>query len=223
MATRARIEVRLPATPRKRRKRSLAPKKQPRQPRAQLTYDSILDASARILEDLGYAALTTNGVAAISGVAVGGVYAYFPNKEAIVAELVRRTVERSLKELEAVFAQAAELSDRDEALPALVRGCVKVMSRQRVLLRVLLEQVPFLHDLDVIKAFPMRLFTLAWTSRAIAKNGIADDDARARAYLFLLIPIGRWVPYTAIIERPAWLGEQEAEEAMIEIFQRLLS
>jgi hypothetical protein len=44
----------------------------------------------------------------------------------------------------------------------------------------------------------------------------------ARAYLHLLIPIGRWVPYAAIIDRPAWLSAEAAAGAMA-IFRRLLT
>ena len=43
----------------------------PTQSRSQATYDSIVDAAARLLERHGYAALTTNHVAEAAGVAIG--------------------------------------------------------------------------------------------------------------------------------------------------------
>jgi len=43
------------------------------------------------------------------------------------------------------------------------------------------------------------------------------------AYLYLLVPIGRWVPYAAIVDRPSWLSAQDAEDATVEIFRRLLA
>src|SRR5688572_3227422 len=70
----------------------LQPRKRPRQARSRATYQSLLDATARVLERHGYAALTTNHVAEAAGVAVGSLYEYFPSKEVIVAELVRRTM-----------------------------------------------------------------------------------------------------------------------------------
>jgi AcrR family transcriptional regulator len=222
MSPRARISSLLPSVPRPRAKPRLKPKKSPQQPRAKLTYDSILDASARILEDLGYEALTTNGVAAVSGVAVGGVYAYFPNKESIVAELVRRTLTFIVAEIEQAFASVAHLEDRDLAIEQLVRQCARVLGQRRALLKVFFEQVPFLSSLDEVKNFPLRLFEVAWKARSIAQPNIADGNLRAQAYLYLMIPIGRWVPYTAIVDRPSWLSEQAAEDAMVEIFRRLL-
>src|SRR6476659_7471301 len=106
MAPKARVLAFLPARPRKRRKAVYLPRMKPQQARARITYDSILDATARILEDLGYASLTTNGIAGVAGVAVGALYAYFPNKETIVAELSRRTVRQMLTDVEAAFANA---------------------------------------------------------------------------------------------------------------------
>ncbi|MEA1652269.1 TetR/AcrR family transcriptional regulator [Nitrospirillum sp. BR 11164] len=49
--------------------------------------DVILDATARVLVRDGYAALTTNAVAAVAGVSIGSLYQYFPNKDALVLAL----------------------------------------------------------------------------------------------------------------------------------------
>ena len=65
-----------------------APRKQPRQPRAQATTDAIVEAAARILES--GEALTTNRTAEVAGVSIGSLYQYFPNKEAVLAALIRR-------------------------------------------------------------------------------------------------------------------------------------
>ncbi|AJE45489.1 TetR/AcrR family transcriptional regulator [Celeribacter indicus] len=49
----------------------------------------LLEAAARILEEDGPEALTTNHIARRAGVSVGSLYQYFPSKEAILAELIR--------------------------------------------------------------------------------------------------------------------------------------
>jgi AcrR family transcriptional regulator len=68
----------------------LTPRKTPTQTRARASYEAILVAAARILEHGGWPALTTNLVAERAGVGIGTLYQYFPNKETIAAELVRR-------------------------------------------------------------------------------------------------------------------------------------
>jgi len=68
----------------------LSPRKAPRQSRSQATVTAILDATARILLERGYAAASTNAVAELAGVSVGSLYQYFPNKEALIAALQAR-------------------------------------------------------------------------------------------------------------------------------------
>jgi len=223
MPSKARVSKFLPAVPRKKAKASYEPRQKPRQARAQVTFESILDATARILEDLGYRSLTTNGIAGVAGVAVGAVYEYFPNKESIVAELVRRTVRQILEEVEHAFEGATKVSGKEEAIEMLVRTCMQVLRRRMSLWKVFMEQVPFFWEIDELRAFPLRLYELAWRSRSVAKPDILDSNRRAMAYLYLLVPIGRWVPYAALVDRPSWLSEKDAENATIEIFKRLLT
>lgn len=66
------------------------PRKQPRQARSSDTVEVILESAARILETEGLERVTTNRVAENAGVSVGSLYQYFPNKQSILAELVRR-------------------------------------------------------------------------------------------------------------------------------------
>jgi AcrR family transcriptional regulator len=65
----------------------ISPRKTPKQSRAVVTVDAILQAAARILVEQGYEKLNTNEVAKIAGVSVGSLYQYFPNKQALLAEL----------------------------------------------------------------------------------------------------------------------------------------
>lgn len=78
---------------------STAVRKSPVQHRSRRTVDGILSATARILVEDGYSAITTNDVAAAAGVSIGSLYQYFPNKDALLRALVERhleDVERSL-------------------------------------------------------------------------------------------------------------------------------
>ncbi len=74
-------------------------RKAPKQARAKATVDAILEAAARILVERGYADATTNAVAERAGVSIGSLYEYFPGKEAVFAELRRRTSWRQYQTL----------------------------------------------------------------------------------------------------------------------------
>src|SRR5262252_324213 len=66
----------------------------PKQARAQDTVEVIVEATARILQREGRAALNTNYIAECAGISVGTLYQYFPNKAAILVELARRELAR---------------------------------------------------------------------------------------------------------------------------------
>lgn len=65
-------------------------RREPRQERSQRRVATIIEAAGVLLEEVGYMALTTNAIAARAGTSIGSLYQFFPNKEAVVAELVTR-------------------------------------------------------------------------------------------------------------------------------------
>src|SRR5690242_6395595 len=84
-----------------------APRKQPKQERSQATVEAILTATARILVREGFDRASTNRVAEEAGVSIGSLYQYFPSKEALVAALIERHMERMSATLEAEMAEVA--------------------------------------------------------------------------------------------------------------------
>ncbi|MEQ0561360.1 TetR family transcriptional regulator [Amycolatopsis sp. NEAU-NG30] len=82
-------------------------RRQPVQQRSAKRVEQMLDASAALIDELGYDALTTTLIAKRAGVAVGSLYQFFPDKRAVVQALTARNLERfvaavneRLKELE---------------------------------------------------------------------------------------------------------------------------
>jgi len=68
----------------------LAPRLRPVQRRSRNTVETILDAATELLEERGVDGFNTNALAERAGVAVRSVYRYFPNKLAVIVELVNR-------------------------------------------------------------------------------------------------------------------------------------
>lgn len=79
------------------------PRKTPSQQRSRFTYDTILEAAARVFDAEGMSA-TTNRIAERAGVSVGSLYQYFPNKQALLHELALRHIDQA----EASFATALQ-------------------------------------------------------------------------------------------------------------------
>lgn len=114
------------------------PRKSPVQARSRATVEAILEAAARILETGGLAAATTNRVAERAGVSIGSLYQYFPSRDAILAELVRRVrLSMSTRLLEA--SEAARPLPLDQAVPRLMAAAVHQYETQPRLMAALEE------------------------------------------------------------------------------------
>ena len=75
-------------------------RRKPSQARSRQSVDTIVEASAQVLEQCGYRAATTNRIAERAGVSVGTLYQYFNNKDEIFDALIEREAARYLDALE---------------------------------------------------------------------------------------------------------------------------
>lgn len=92
------------------------PRKIPRQPRARVSVDFILEAAAQVLEARGVTGFNTNAVAERSGVSIGTLYRYFPNKRAILKALALRETERHAAAVAEIARRGGEGVARDRAM-----------------------------------------------------------------------------------------------------------
>ena len=100
------------------------PLKRPRQARALFTVQAIYDAFVRIWQRDGWERLTTRNVALETGIAVGTLYDYFPNKTALLSGYVRHCIEALLAAIDREAVQPACLpwTERIHHLVRLVCG-----------------------------------------------------------------------------------------------------
>lgn len=125
--------------------RRLTPRRTPRQVRAELTRERILAAAAHVFTEHGYAAGTTNRIAERARVSIGSLYQYFPNKDAILASLLVRHIDRG------TWTDADQLDfspgTLEATVRALVRDAIANHSDDPQLLRIMIEEAAFSQEL----------------------------------------------------------------------------
>jgi AcrR family transcriptional regulator len=121
--------------------RRLTPRKTPVQDRSVETRARILDAAARVFSGHGYAAGTTNRIAAEAGLSVGSLYQYFPNKDSILVELVRRHLDDGFRAVTEQLA-AAEAGGTRQLIAAAVDATIGNHVDDPALHQVLFEESP---------------------------------------------------------------------------------
>jgi AcrR family transcriptional regulator len=102
----------------------------------------ILEATARVLGERGYAGTNTNVVAERAGVSVGSVYQYFPNKDSLVTALHERHAAQMYAAIDAVLGASRARSLRGH-VQAMVRALLAAHQVEPELHRVLEKEFPF--------------------------------------------------------------------------------
>lgn len=121
--------------------RGLQPRKQPRQARAELTRQRILTAAAHVFAEYGYAAGTTNRIAERARISIGSLYQYYPNKDAILAELLIRHLDAGSAAI-----RGRQDEEQPDSFEEIIRGFVRAVIENHLddpqLLRVMMEHGP---------------------------------------------------------------------------------
>jgi len=98
------------------------PRKAPRQERSRSTVETILQATARVFSEHGYAGTNTNLIAEKAGISIGSLYQYFTNKDSLIAALHQRHAEQVQRTVEEVLSRPYE-----PTLAGHIRAMVKAL------------------------------------------------------------------------------------------------
>lgn len=172
----------------------------PTQARAQVTREAIVEATAQLLVEEGYARATTNRIAERAGVSIGSLYHYFARREDIVAAVVERLAERQIARTGELL-QGVGGPDPVATVRALVRAAVTAQRVDADLSHVLLTQVPRENVEGLDRRWKQRLTEL------VAASLVASDVRPQRAELaaWVLVRAVFGVVRDAIAERPELL------------------
>lgn len=181
------------------------PRKSAKQQRSRVTIDAILEATARIVGQVGLDRATTNRIAELAGVSIGSLYQYFPGKEALLAALIEREARADLDALRHVFlaAPAVPLAD---ILTAGVAELVARHARHPGLYRWMLTYTPGLGQHPRVRA-------IAAEGRAIFRDLLAERRAELPPHIepalaaMILGSALEAAVHAAIFERPEVLAD----------------
>lgn len=156
-------------------------RKQPVQQRSKALVDALLDATARLLVDVGYMELTTNKVADMAGVGIGSLYEYFPNKESLVAKVIERNGMVVAASIQSSMVEALE-RDHEEAMRFWLEKMLEALESRRDEVRAVATGVPFLGQLPIMRTMPKVLMDMALSARNQADKRVSFSHTEAAVY-----------------------------------------
>ncbi len=159
-----------------------APRKLPSQERSRATFEAIVTACAWLLQERGFHAVSTNHIAERAGANISSLYEYFPGKDAIVAQVAERLVQRVLDRLQAGLAGITE-GDADAAVRRWIELIYRTVARERALVAVFRHQVPYTNELPPVRAIGPRLLEFSQYARGVAGPFVHPDFSLATLHL----------------------------------------
>lgn len=141
------------------------PRKIPQQARARATVEAIIVATAQLLTEESFEAITTLRVAERAGVSIGSFYQYFPNKQALAAAVVDHYSEK----LVTAFVRALETHSHDtlaDTVDAVIEVAFISHPHEPALHQALMELVPQVGRVDRSREISGRIARIIETELA---------------------------------------------------------
>jgi AcrR family transcriptional regulator len=125
----------------------------------------IILAGTRVLEESGYQEASTNRIARAAGVSPGSLYQYFPDKDAIVAEITQRLIDDFATAIAPALRRAAIEQPPSAALTVL-GAVLDALQERAALLRALVDRVPAIEQQQALQAVRDHLADIVYHSLA---------------------------------------------------------
>jgi AcrR family transcriptional regulator len=182
-------------------------RKKPQQERSIAMVATLLEAATRVFVKEGYAKATTNRIAAAAGVSVGSLYQYFPSKDAIAVELLRRYRD-GLIELIAGRLASVTRDTFASVVRELIGDLLRAEGINPALHRVLIEQVLRTSARREMLGFEERLEDVL--ADALRRAEVELDDPELSS--FMLVRLVLSVVQSVVVDRPRFKTPAMADE-----------
>ena len=162
-------------------KNPIQPRKTPQQARSRQTREDILRATAHLLNRKPLGEVSTNHIAKKTGISIGTLYKYYPNKDAILADLSLQFMEEDAHRFCRIFEDASRKRRKRRALVADLVEALLTVHREDAQVRGVVYQ-----NLERLKLL------------SHAQSATRKIQARGTAAVPDLNPVLTWIAIAAI-------------------------
>lgn len=200
------------------RKPLVNPRKMASQERSRATVDALIEATARILVRDGFDKASTNRIAEEAGVSIGSLYQYYPSKEALVAAVIERHNQQTMRVVRGALAELATLPV-EQAVRSLVAIAIEAHRIDPRLHRVIAEQIPRVGQLENVETFSRDNYALFRTYLEAHRDELRIVDAELAA--FVCVTSIEALTHMAVLHRPD-IASDDAVATLVDEATRLI-
>lgn len=181
------------------RSKNLTPRKVPTQERSRDTVTRIVEAATAVLMEYGYDGASTNRIAAQAGISPGSLYQYYPNKDAIVIEIVETYVDELERGMARRFNALLD-APPDTMVREIITAMLDTFEERQPILRTVIEQVPGTRGAQRLAWVEGRVgdMTRGYLRRARDRN--AGTDIEAATWILCQLAVQLVIRY--VLDRP---------------------
>lgn len=158
--------------------------KEPKQKRARVTVDSILEASKIVIEKSGLEKFNTNYIAEVAGVSIGSLYQYFKNKESILEVLLDKELTKSRSDLDEILKDSNDKS-LEEVVNTIVIYLVENWEKKGVFGKIIFQYVPDIIDLNYFKKIDQKLIPYLVEKVSDSNESVNEEDLDYAIFLII--------------------------------------
>ena len=162
-------------------KKTIEPRKTPQQARSRQTRADILEATTHLLNWKPFGEVSTNHIAKKTGISIGTLYKYYPNKDAILADLSLVFMQQDAELFGRIFEDSPRRRQKKDALVDDLVEALLTVHRDDAQVRGVVYQ-----NLERLKLL------------GLAQSATRKIQAKGTASVSELDPILTWVAISAI-------------------------
>jgi AcrR family transcriptional regulator len=162
-------------------RKTIKPRKTPQQARSRQTREDILAATAHLLNRKSFGEVSTNHIARKTGISIGTLYKYYPNKDAILADLSLKFMADDENFFSRVFEEFAQKRENIDGLINKLVEALITIHRQDAQVRGVVYQ-----NLERLKLL------------GAARNATHSIHAKGSASFPEIDPVLTWIAISAI-------------------------
>lgn len=158
--------------------------------------DRLIEATAQVLEDVGLQGASTNKIAARAGVAIGSIYQYFPNKEALIDALLENRLQR-MEALSADRLQALSTNSFPEAAEAMLRAAIAFHEAEPAIAVLLASRIAMPKPTERDRELYQRVLAMASSYLTARAETLSVGDVEIVAAISGRV-VGSFAPWIAL-------------------------
>lgn len=162
-------------------KKTIKPRKTPQQERSRQTRQDILKATTHLLNRQPLGEVSTNHIAKKTGISIGTLYKYYPNKDAILADLSLEFMQQDAELFGRIFENSSRSRQKKDALVEELAETLISMHQEEAQVRGVVYQ-----NLERLKLL------------APAQSATREIQTKGTTSVPELDPIRTWVAISAI-------------------------